>query len=129
MKIVIELLGPYSAWTRDRAGLIGLVHDLFTRSALNRSPYSTNYRHMLDQSEAANPHQSGSEISASGPAHGAPSAPRNSDVLYDYGPMVPWTRTRSIVCMYYVDSISLSLESRNRGPRTHKAHRRAQRLQ
>ena len=125
MKIVIELLGPYSAWTRDRAGLIGLVHDL-TRSALNRSPYSTNYRHMLDQSEAANPHQSGSEISASGPAHGAPSAPRNSDVLYDYGPMVP---DPDAIYRMYVDSISLSLESRNRGPRTHKAHRRAQRLQ
>ena len=128
MKIVIELLGPYSAWTRDRAGLIGLVRSRSYPLRLvprNRSPYSTNYRHMLDQSEAANPHQSGSEISASGPAHGH-LAPRGTHVLYDYGPMVP---DPDAIYRMYVDSISLSLESRNRGPRTHKAHRRAQRLQ
>ena len=71
MKIVIELLGPYSAWTRDRAGLVGLVHDLtVTRAPRLREPLAAYSERQLtivislDQAEAANPHQSGSEISA-----------------------------------------------------------------
>jgi len=122
---VIELLGPYSAWTRDRAGLIGLVHDL-TRSALTtarriqltivicwislRQP--THIRVVLRYQH---------QVPRTGHL-----APRGTHVFYDYGPMVP---DPDAIYRMYVDSISLSLESRNRGPRTHKAHRRAQRLQ